>query len=93
LVVTVGLAVRLAVVAPVFHRYDTPPVAVKVAEEILQLIIPFGPAEPAGVALSTVTTTSSVPLHPFDPVAVTVYVVVVTGFTVTLADCAPVLHT
>ena len=90
-VVTVGLTVIDAVVAPVLHRNDVPPDAVSVDEPPIQI------AGFAGVMLHTgngFTTTVVVHelLQPLPSVTVTVYVVVTVGLTVIEAVVAPVLH-
>jgi hypothetical protein len=78
------------VVAPVLQRKDTPPADVSVAEPPAQIvcggqIVQVGP----GV---TVTVAEHELLHPFALVTVTVYVVVVVGFTVMEAVVAALLH-
>ena len=63
--------------------------------ELLQSIFPFVPASAVGGVLSTVTVTTSVAVQPFVPVTVNVYVVVVDGVAVVVAEDAllnPVLR-
>jgi hypothetical protein len=81
----------VAVVAPVLHRNEIPPVAVNETES---------PGQSGGTAQTmahigagfTVTVVVHVPLHPFASVTVTVYVVVEVGLTVIEAVVADVLH-
>ena len=56
-------------------------------------LLPVADIDAVGFALLAVTTTLSEALHPLEPVTVTVYVVVISGFTVMLKVVAPVLHT
>ena len=70
-----------AFVALVFQRYVPPPIAVKVAELPLHMVL-SGPALAVG-GLLTKTVTLSESVQPVtDEVTVTVYVVVVAGLTV-----------
>ncbi len=53
-----------------------------------------GPASAIGIVLFTVTVTEDVAVHPFEPVTVTVYVVVDVGFAVgfdTVDELKPVV--
>jgi len=69
-VVVAGLTVMDGVVRPVFHKYDTPPLAVSVAPDPLQIEseVEIICAEGAG---STVTTTDNICEHPLVSVTVT----------------------
>ena len=90
-VVTLGLTVIDAVVAPVLQRKDTPPVAVSVDEAPIQIDGFAGVMLQAGSGF-TVTVFEQELVHPCALVTVTVYVVVVVGLTVMDAVVAPVLH-
>ncbi len=64
--------VVLAAVAPLFHIYDAPPVAVKVAELVLQFKDTVLDEIPTvGAAKLLVTVDVPFDVHPFDPVTVT----------------------
>ena len=56
------------------HEYVPPPVAVKSAADTVQSIAPSDPASAVGGVRSVVTVVTSVSVHPFEPVTVTVYV-------------------
>ena len=90
-VVTVGLTVMVAVVAPVLQRNDVPPDAVSVAEPPIQ-IIGLGQVMLHTGNGFTVTVVEHELVHPFAFVTVTVYVVVVVGLTVIEAVVAVLLH-
>ena len=60
-----------AVIAPVLHEYEVPPVAVRVAVAPAHIVTLFTVGE--GSAF-TVTVPAAVAVHPFELVAVTVYV-------------------
>jgi len=81
----------LAVVSPVFHRYEVAPLAVSVLDPPLQM--------DAGEAVAvtvidepTETVTEAVPEQPLEFAPVTEYVVVEVGLTVMLSVVWPVLH-
>ena len=89
--VTVGLTVIAAVVAPVLQRKDIPPDAVSVAEPPMQ-IIGLGQVMLQDGNGFTVTVLEQELVHPCALVTVTVYVVVTLGLTVIDAVVAPVLQ-
>ena len=98
-VVTEGETVIDAVVAPVFHEKDTPPDAVSVALAPVQMIpsLLLNPEDSVMVTDTsccsmTVMVILAVAIHPPELVTVTVYVVVITGFTVIEAVVPPVFH-
>src|SRR5258705_13612127 len=91
MVVTVGLTVMEAVVAPVFHRKEIPPDAVSVAEPPIQ-IIGLGQVMLHDGSGFTVTVLEHELVHPLALVTVTVYVVDTLGLTVMEAVVAPVLQ-
>ena len=66
----VGQTLIVDVLEPVLHKYDTPPLADKVVQSFKHIDW-SGPASAAGNEL-TVTVTSSLSLHPFESVTVTV---------------------
>ena len=90
MVVTAGVTDIAAVVALVLHRYVMPPDAVRVVEPPVQ--ITFWPAIATDGNVFTVTVLLEDALQPFTSVAVTVYVVVVSGVTVMEAVVALVFH-
>jgi len=90
-VVTVGLTVIEAVVAPVLHKKDVPPDAVSVDEPPTQMVGLGGVILHDGTGF-TVTVVEHELLHPLALVTVTVYVVVTVGLTVMEAVVAPVLQ-
>ena len=76
-----------AVIAPVLHEYEVPPVAVRVAVAPEQIVGLFT----VGVgSVLTVTVPEAVAVHPYELVTVTVYVPAV--LVVIAAVVAPVLH-
>ena len=60
-----------AVVAPVLHRYVPPPLAVKVAKALGQIVEVAGEIAAAGSGL-VLTILLAVPVHPFISATVTV---------------------
>ena len=81
----------LAVVAPVLHTNEVPPLAVNVALAPLQMFTVAGEMDAVGSGL-TFTVRDVDAVHPFTSVTVTEYVVVETGETVIETVVAPVLH-
>jgi len=69
--VEVGLTVILAVVCPVFHRYELAPLAVNVEDPPEQIVDGDAVAVTSGKGL-TVTVMEAVLLHPIELVPVTV---------------------
>lgn len=89
--VTLGLTLIEAVVAPVLQRNDVPPDAVSVAVSPLQIAGFEGVMLHIGAGL-TVTVALHELEHPSESVTVTVYEVVAVGLTVIEAVVAPVLQ-
>jgi hypothetical protein len=92
-VVAVGETAAVVAEVPnvLFQRYVDPPLAVNVVVGVLQFIVGVVADAVAlvGAALSTVTVTDFVTVHPFVPVIVTVYVFVVAGETGTVVAEVP----
>jgi hypothetical protein len=89
-VVTLGLTVVLAVVAPVLQRNDTPPADVNNAESPGQIVC-GGQMTQIGFGVTVIVAEHEL-VHPFASVTVTVYVVVDAGFTVMEAVVAALLQ-
>jgi hypothetical protein len=89
-VVADGFCTKTAIVAPVFHKYDVPPLAVKVAADPGHIAPP--PAIDAAGTAPTEIVALAVALHPLASVAVTVYVAVAAGAGEIEVVVAPVLH-
>ena len=90
-VVEAGVTVMLAVVAELLHEYEVPPLAVRVALAPLHIETVAGKMLAVGFEF-TVTVRDIVAVQLFALVTVTVYVVVVAGFTVILAVVPALLH-
>ena len=92
MVVTVGLTVIAAVVAPVLQRKDVPPDAVSVVDPPIQIEGLDGAMLHTGTGFTTIVAEQD-DVHPLlASVTVTVYVVVTEGLTVMDAVVAPVLQ-
>jgi hypothetical protein len=88
-VVLVGVTVIGLELAPVFHEYVLPPLAVKIASAPEQTVGEFTEITGSGFM---VTVATAVPVHPAASVPVTVYEVVLVGVTVNGLELAPVFH-
>ena len=89
-VVLAGDTVMLAVVAPVFHSYPEPPLAVRVVFSPSQMMV--SPVMAAFGSGFTVTIRLAASVQPLPSVTVTPYVVVLAGDTVMADVVAPLLH-
>ena len=86
-----GLTVMLAAVAPLLHKNEDAPAAVRVVDAPAQIDDDEALAVTLGAALTTMVTLELAE-QPLALVPVTEYVVVAEGLTEILADTAPVFH-